>query len=132
MDAKTLYPNSFGEEYCDVYDYQPIVNAFGNVAIQKSTDDYQGDTWVLYNNDGKLGYLCFSWGSCSGCDALQACDSYADLQELIDRIESSLIWFSDKEEALTYFEKEERRLESSWYYDEFKAFIQEAVTYLKQ
>ena len=82
MKAETLYPNF---SYCES-DYQPIVDSFGNVLIQVDDADYQGDTRVLYEKDGKYGYLNFGWGSCSGCDALQACCNIEEIQELINSL----------------------------------------------
>ena len=72
VDAKKLYPDF--EKYYSEGDYDPMVNAFGNVVVRVDDDDYQGDTRVLYNNDGKIGYLVFGWGSCCCCDALQSCN----------------------------------------------------------
>ena len=71
IDVKELYK----DESWGWYDYQPMLNAFGKVAIQVDDDAYQGDSRLLYDENGKIGVLIFGWGSCSGCDALQACGS---------------------------------------------------------
>lgn len=55
------------------WDYKPIVNSFGKIIIQVNDGDYQEDSYILLEDDGRYGYLSFGWGSCSGCDALQAC-----------------------------------------------------------
>ena len=91
VDAKKLYPN-FEESYGESA-YDPMVNAFGNVVIQVDDNGYQGDTRVLYNNDGKIGYLIFGWGSCCVCDALQGCASLEEIQELCNELESDILWF---------------------------------------
>ena len=51
IDVRTLYKEEEGNY--GWYDYQPMVEAFGNVVVQVDDDDYQGDTRVLYNNNGK-------------------------------------------------------------------------------
>lgn len=56
-------------------------------------NDYQGDTRALIKGkDGRYGYLKFGWGSCSGCDALQACRSYENLGELISELQQAVRW----------------------------------------
>jgi hypothetical protein len=83
--------------------YQPIIDSFGTVFVQVDDADYQGDTRVLYRADNTYGYLCFGWGSCSGCDALQACDTIEQVDELIDQLRGQIKWFVDRQEALSFF-----------------------------
>lgn len=103
VDVKTLYeaPKN-GFAYWS--DYDPMIKAFGNCVVQVDSDDFSGDTLVLYDNDGAIGYLHFGWGSCSGCDALQGCNTYEELQELCDYLQNQIIWFSDVTAALDWFE----------------------------
>lgn len=54
--AKTLYERE------SFYDYNPIVNHFGNVVVRVDDDDYQGNTRVLYKNGDIYGLLLFGWG----------------------------------------------------------------------
>ena len=35
-------------------DYQPMLDAFGKVAIQVDDSDYQGDSRLLYDENGKI------------------------------------------------------------------------------
>lgn len=109
--AKQLYPldnidKEDGREFpLYMSSYQPIINHFGTVAVQVDDDDYQGDSRILYADTGKgFGYLNFGWGSCSGCDSLEACSSYADLAELINRLNSSIKWES-KAGMLKFFKE---------------------------
>jgi len=82
--------------------YQQILDAIGEIVVQVDEDGYQGDTWVLYRRGDEFGYLQFGWGSCSGCDALQACDSPKEVEELGRDLENSVMWKS-REEMLRYF-----------------------------
>lgn len=72
--------------------YFEIVSKFGNIEIQTHDKDYQGDSFYLLKRGSEYGYLAISWGSCSGCDALQACESYEELQNLVSKLEVSIVW----------------------------------------
>lgn len=131
--ALELYPQEKNDLWnTDIYesDYQPIVDAFGNIILQESDDDYQGSTWVLYQDNDKIGFLRFGWGSCSGCDALQACRSIEEIQELMDELWQSIMWFETKAEALQFFV--EHDWEGDWDYQvsESRQFIEKATQLL--
>ena len=100
--AERLYPNSFNKTYECLYDYGPIIKEFGYSAIVVSDDGYSGDTFVFYHSTSVCGILVIGWGSCSGCDALQGCDSYDDLNKLIDELERRIMWFPDHDAAVAY------------------------------
>jgi len=130
-DVKELYPDctkDYDGEECDrlrcVSDYSPIIDELGEVLVQVDDDDYQGDTRVLLKKDGRYGFLNFGWGSCSGCDSLQACESLQQLQSLADGLESDVKWFDTLEEAKNYICSQDR--EGSYYYHiyEWKNFIE--------
>jgi hypothetical protein len=127
INAKKLY----SEDKNDWYDYQPIIDAFGTVALQIDDEDYQGDSRILYECDGKIGYLQFGWGSCSGCDALQACNTIEEVQELIQQLESEIKWFDDKREALVFFKNHDWEGDYSYCYPEQKTFVDQVIELLK-
>lgn len=111
--------------------YSAIVDYIGKVAVQASDNDYQGSTYVLYDDPSKgFGYLCFGWGSCSGCDALQACESNEDLAGLIRQLEESVEW-KTKYDLLKYMK--EHDWEGDWHYhqEEHKKFVADAIKYLE-
>jgi hypothetical protein len=113
--ARTLYPDAKEGGYTPFCDYGPIICSFGEVLIQVDDEDYSGDTRVLYHRDGRYGFLIFGWGSCSGCDALQACDTFADCDQLIDEIENDIKWFDTLDEVKTYVADKHGR-EGEFYY----------------
>jgi hypothetical protein len=127
VNAKELFPNI---NFVDL-GYQRIIDAFGKVAIQVDDQDYSGDSRVLYNEDGKFGVLIFGWGSCSGCDALLACNTHEDIQEVIDGLQQSIIWFDDAASALYYFQNHDWQGDFSWHYKETKEFVEKCIAYLK-
>lgn len=133
INAKEIYPSAeMGEYFDEQYDYQPIINAIGTPLLQIEDDDYKGDTRVLCKNDDKYGILIIGWGSCSGCDALQACSTYDELQELIDVLEKDVKWFDTAEIALEYFNTTDWGLKHCWHQDETKQFINEAIKILEE
>lgn len=127
INIKELYKD------CDGYfwDYKPMIEAFGNIAIIVEDDDYQGDTRVLYNNKGKIGHLIFGWGSCPGCDALQACNTIDDVQELCNELERSIEWFDNAVKALAWFEAHDWEGDWTWNDVESRRYISSAIDYLK-
>jgi hypothetical protein len=134
MKAKQLYPdlinNVFGDEhFSSPYDYEPIITSFGNALIVVDDNDYQGDSRILYEQDGKYGYLILGWGSCSGCDALQACDSYEDIESLINELRNEIKWFDSLGELKAYVSSKDWELEYSWHADETKDFVAKVLLY---
>ena len=119
--ARRLYGEEFKEEDGSYFygpsDYNPIVRSFGEVLVQVDDSDYQGDTRVLLKKDGRFGFLNFGWGSCSGCDALQSCSSFRDIETLIQGMERDIKWFDSLAEAKSYIGDDAAR-ESSYYYHE--------------
>jgi hypothetical protein len=112
------------------YDYQPMLDAFGKIAIQVDDNDYRGDSRLLYDENGKIGVLIFGWGSCGGCDALQACGSLEEVQELCDGLQEDIEWFDDKKQALEYFTNHDWQGDYSWHSTETKEFIEKSIEYL--
>lgn len=110
--ARRLYPLDDTEVAAGLNDplywrggYQPIIEHFGRVLFQVEEDNYSGDSLVLLGDDGEgYGYLQFGWGSCSGCDSLQACATYQQIGELIEDLRSRVQRMS--REAVVRFLKE--------------------------
>ena len=111
------YEDSDGSYFYGPSDYNPIIQSFGEVLVQVDDDDYQGDTRVLLRKDGRYGFLNFGWGSCSGCDGLQACSSFREIEELIQGLERDIKWFDTLAEAQAYIGNDAER-EGSYYYHE--------------
>ncbi len=129
MNTQIKAADLYGDKYW--YDYTPIVEAIGNVLVRVDDNDYQGDSYVLYYEDGKYGYLNFGWGSCSGCDALQGCSSLEQVQSLIDGMVGSVQWFDSKEECLSYFKNADWEGKYSWHVAKHKSFVQQVIEKLE-
>lgn len=101
--------------------YNDMVKFFADsVIIAVDDDNYQGDSYRLLQTSvddsqlgQKYGILIFGWGSCSGCDALQACSSIQDYQELFDNLERSILWFASEDELIEYVRNKDWSTE--WY-----------------
>jgi len=128
--AKSLYPQEEGEySYFSVYDYSPIINSFGEVVLRKSIGDHHGDTYAIINKGGQLGYLAIGWGSCSGCDSLQACSDYDDVARLIGRIAAGIRWGSAAD-LLNYFTTHDWEGDYIYHEEEFMQWKTEVVSLL--
>ena len=105
------------------YDYQPMLDEFGKTLIQIDENGYQGDSFLIYEKEGKYGYLTFGWGSCSGCDRLQACRTIDEVQELMDDLYDDIKWFESLAKLKEYFENKDWALEYQWHIREFRMFL---------
>lgn len=137
VDVKVIYEHKNQDNYHNndgfgwgFSNYDPMINAFGNAVVHESDNDYQGDDYVLYDNEGRVGHLIFGWGSCSGCDSLQACTSWEELQDLCDHLEGSIRWFDSYESALTWFCEHDWEGDWSWGRDKSREYRDESVKYL--
>lgn len=126
--ASELYDDS----YSSWGNYSPMISSFGRIVIEVSVNDYQGDTWVLYHDeDNRIGHLIFGWGSCSGCDALQGCNSIDEVEELREQLERSIMWFSNPQEALDWFKSHDWKGDWGSYYSEQGEYVKESISYLE-
>lgn len=110
------------------YDYAPLLESLGTAVVRVDQEDYQGDSWVLFRDGDSFGYLQFGWGSCSGCDALQACGSYEELEELRRQLAASIRW-GTREELVAYL----RTIDPAVSYapKELSMFLAEALSALE-
>jgi hypothetical protein len=133
--AEELYPECAEKKRKYGYwsgpsDYSPIIAEFGSILLRVDDDDYQGDSRVLYEQGGKIGYLQFGWGSCSGCDALQGCSSMDEVQKLMDELRDQVKWFDSKADALRWFQAHDWKGDYSWHDEQQKRFVSEAIALL--
>lgn len=130
--AKSLYPQEEGEwAYFHASDYDPIINSLGDVVLRKDIGSYQGDIYAVIRKDGLLGYLAIGWGSCSGCDALQACSSHDDVARLISKIASDVRWCSASE-LLHYLTTHDWEGDYIYHDEEFMSWKDEVVEWLEK
>lgn len=111
-------------------DYGPLLQSFEyEILLQVDDSDYQGDSRLIYRNGDQYGMLIFGWGSCSGCDSLQACESMKEIAELRDSLHGQIKW--DSLRGLhDYITGKDWELEYSWHADETKDFVEKAKALL--
>lgn len=108
-------------------DYNPMLQSFGyEVLLQIDDRDYQGDSRLLFEDGERIGYLNFGWGSCSGCDSLQACNSMKDIDELRTKLHESIQWFDNRAAAAKWFHEHDWEGDYGWHEEEQKRFIEQA------
>lgn len=104
--SKTTTYFSYGD-LLDSFEVQVLLNVEDN--------DYQGDTRVLMRDGARYGLVVFGWGSCSGCDALEAVNGdVAETTELRDELWSSVHWEDSAAEMLAYVDGKDWSLDFSY------------------
>lgn len=80
----------------DVYDkpgYREFLEALEcEILAWETFGDYQGDYAVILRRNDLLGFVVIGYGSCSGCDALEACDTQEDYDSVMNGVLSSISW----------------------------------------
>ena len=113
--------------------YEDLVKSLRcEIVAEGHDDDYQGDSFYLLRVGSYYGFLRFGWGSCSGCDALQACDTDEEVQELRMTLFRQTVWMPTASRMLRYFMEKDYNVE--WYGDKeaFKTFHRAAVAHLQK
>lgn len=120
-------PDRYGGDWPS---YESMVTSFGFTELANvRIGSYQGDTSYLLRDGARYGYLTFGWGSCSGCDSLEACGTVADVRALWTSLRDSIRWFDSAAEAAEFFRTHD------WASDynhgrELDAFVAEAIGWL--
>jgi hypothetical protein len=71
--------------------------AGATVHYMNSFNDYHGSWWAKVTYKGKTGWVCGSYGSCSGCDAFQGeFDTWMDDDTDLEDLKSRLIDFGEQ------------------------------------
>lgn len=102
------------------YSYDTLIDSFEvTVLLKVDEGGYQGDTRLLVQDGSRYGLITFGWGSCSGCDALEAAGGdIAEITKLRDLIWQGAHWEDSAKALLTYIESKDWSLDYSWN-DEF-------------
>jgi hypothetical protein len=119
----TVLENKFAEDRWASYDYDELVSTFATIAESKMFGSYQGDIlYFLTNDKGEIGWLVVGYGSCTGCDALEAATSsyagggYEEVCALRDELERDVQWFSSIDALREWVDQ--RVSGNDWYWTE--------------
>lgn len=128
-----VYPPVEGSNQFSESNYEPLLESLGHVILLKVDDaDYQGDSRVLFLDDERVGLLIFGWGSCSGCDALQACNTYKEAEDLRQDLSERVQWFDTPLDALGYFNRHDWEGDYSFHQSETHTFIRRGKVLLQE
>lgn len=85
---------SYDDEFFLPGSYREALEDRGlKVVAETAFGDYQGDlVFVLRGPDGRHGVTVVGYGSCSGCDARQACSTQEEFDGLVDSVVRSIRW----------------------------------------
>ena len=90
-----------------------LKSRFIEVIGSQTFGHYQGDyIFIVKNSEGELGVVVVGYGSCSGCDALEACETEEQFNSLIDSIVANIKWGS-KKKLISYVKNEVK--DNDWY-----------------
>nr|WP_221374503.1 hypothetical protein [Actinoplanes polyasparticus] len=129
---RDLAVDEYGSLTGDAYGYDNLLASFDVPVVLKVDDnDYQGDSRLLLKDGERWGILTFGWGSCSGCDAYEACSGLADYVELRDQLWNDIHWEANAAALLAYIDGKDWSLEYGWYRDDaMRAFLEKAREWL--
>lgn len=125
---REVYAEQGEEPFYGPCNYNPLLESLGHeILVQVDDSAYQGDSRLLLRrDDGKIGYLNFGWGSCSGCDALQAAETYAQIDKLRDEIAAGVQWFDTAQAAAEWFNSTDWEGKHSYHAEEQQTFLRQA------
>ena len=89
-DFGSRYRSAFNEEYDFILSLLP-----GRVVVRHDFGEYDGDSLLIFYDVAgyRWGFLCFGWGSCPGCDALQDTNCWHDFAKLANELADQTVWF---------------------------------------
>ena len=100
VDVTQAFPNHIGD--IDYHELLSSMNLYSILFVEEG--DYYGETLVLLKNQrNDYGILNFCWGSCSGCDALEDCDTYEELDELRNQFFQKTHWANSCKELCQWW-----------------------------
>ena len=106
--AQRIYPHwNPGGEF---WDYRPIIGILGKELAKSFSEDLDGFCFVAYDGGSEIGILEFAFGCCKGCDRLNACESYEEVDFLIDQMRQSIQWYKRHQLAASLMQYKARLL----------------------
>lgn len=115
----------------DKVSYQSLIESCGvEILLDVEEDNWQGDSYLILEHLDTLhlGFLTFGWGSCSGCDAFQACESDKEFEELRDALWNGIRWFDTKDELVAWIKKHDWKGDFGDEYTK-REFVKQALKY---
>jgi hypothetical protein len=109
------------------YNYSELIDSFEyEILFEEEVGEYQGDYVFIFRHEGKFGYLIFGYGSCSGCDSLEAANSIEELESFRQELLRDIKWFDNAQELMEFI-KEPPGFPSWWEYEPYTKEIKERM-----
>lgn len=89
----------------------------GDVLVLDWDEGWGGDGRAVLRRQGRFGFVVIGWGSCGGCDALQLCRSYREIEGVIRRVENSIRWFDSLGDLKRYVVDDAERQCSHYFHN---------------
>lgn len=89
----------------------------GDVLVLDWDEGRGGDGRAVLRRQGRFGFVVIGWGSCGGCDALQLCRSYREIEGVIRSVENSIRWFDSLGELQRYVADDGERQCSHYFHN---------------
>lgn len=132
-DLREVYADQFTSDWPYFGPYSDLIDSFEHeVLLEKHDDDYQGDSRYILRDGARYGLLVFGWGSCSGCDALEACGNIQQVIDLRDTLYNSIEWHESPAALLKFIKERDWELQYAWHQDETQEFVNSATRLLEQ
>lgn len=106
--------------------YEMVTNWDYKIVATECFGDYQGDeVYILEDkHSDKVGLAVIGYGSCGGCDALEAAYGNAnELRALSQDLYNNVVWFDDYASFEAFVNSEKVETQWYWYEEEMKQFI---------
>lgn len=103
--------------------YTSVVETFGyEIVLSERLGSWQGDIVFVLKNEDRVGFLVVGYGSCAGCDVLEAIRTMDGLKSFALGLHSNIKWFqslTDLQQWLVRYVIEDG-IEPGpyWYYDD--------------
>lgn len=118
--------------------YNGLMSHVGEILVHRRYGSYSGDHFYLLRrrmaDDARFmeyGWVVVGFGSCSACDALEGCDSEADVLALAERIYGRIRWFFNKEDLIDDLFDRDHQGEFYWYSGDVVDFVRAVLVEFK-
>lgn len=123
LKSSVLWPEWKPSSYSSKPSYGDIMGKFGTVVDSESDNDYQGDTFAIIEREGEFGWLTFGWGSCSGCDSLEAADTHEEMDALVESLWNGIVWHPSREALREWLSSRDWKGQFSWHEEAMKNIL---------
>ncbi len=112
--------------YSGNHSYEGILDEVSENILLVVTDGYyQGESYALVHKEGRFGVVEWSYGSCAHCDAIEACETVEEFEEVYEDMVGRIKW-DTLTRTLLYIEEHDWEGQAGYHYDALKVFPEKA------